>query len=136
MDRLYFLGYSIDEPLPWHSTLSRTRQLYPEALFELLFDKVFRLCVANNMTVRRAVAGRRVALDSAPVKANASMERLLEKQPQRPDTLLIKDKQLQAEEARRQRQLLYTSLVVLALIGGLLAMLYRNNRQKQQAKRR
>ena len=41
MDMLYFLGYNLDEPLPWHSTLSRTRQLYPEALFELLFDKVF-----------------------------------------------------------------------------------------------
>ena len=54
MDMLYFLGYNIDEPLPWHSTLSRTRQLYPEALFELLFDKVFSLCVAHNMTVRRS----------------------------------------------------------------------------------
>ncbi|WP_245859566.1 transposase [Spirosoma aerolatum] len=53
LDMLYFLGYNLDEPLPWHSTLSRTRQLYPEALFELLFDKVFTLCVANNMTVRR-----------------------------------------------------------------------------------
>ncbi|GAB4038284.1 hypothetical protein GCM10028809_55950 [Spirosoma gilvum] len=35
--------------------------------------------MANNM-----VAGRRVAIDSAPVKANASMERLLEKQPNLP----------------------------------------------------
>jgi transposase len=52
MDMLYFLGYNIDEPLPWHSTLSRTRQLYPEALFEAVFNKVFSLCVANNMTVR------------------------------------------------------------------------------------
>nr|WP_317166361.1 hypothetical protein [Spirosoma agri] len=42
----------MDESLPWHSTLSRTRQLYPEALFELLFDKVFSLCVAHNMTLR------------------------------------------------------------------------------------
>ena len=41
MDMLYFLGYNIDELLPWHSTLSRTRQLYPEALFEAVFDKVF-----------------------------------------------------------------------------------------------
>nr|WP_262511988.1 transposase [Spirosoma pollinicola] len=52
LDMLYFLGYNLDGPLPWHSTLSRTRQLYPEALFELLFDKIFSLCVANNMTVR------------------------------------------------------------------------------------
>ena len=86
MDMLYFLSYNLDEPLPWHSTLSRTRQLYPEALFELLFDKVFSLCVANNM-----VAGRRVAIDSAPVKANASMERLLEKQPQRPGPKLLQE---------------------------------------------
>ena len=28
MDMLFFIGYDIDEPLPWHSTLSRTRQLY------------------------------------------------------------------------------------------------------------
>jgi len=27
LDMLYFLGYDIDETLPWHSTLSRTRQL-------------------------------------------------------------------------------------------------------------
>ena len=84
MDMLYFLGYNIDEPLPWHSTLSRTRQLYPEELFEAVFDQVFSLCVASRM-----VAGRRVALDSAPVKANASMERLLEKQPQRPGPKLL-----------------------------------------------
>ncbi|RYF59341.1 MAG: transposase, partial [Cytophagaceae bacterium] len=84
IDMMYFLGYNLDEPLPWHSTLSRTRQLYPEALFEVVFDKVFGLCVANNM-----VAGRRVAIDSAPVKANASMERLVEKQPHRPGPKLL-----------------------------------------------
>jgi transposase len=45
LDLLYFLGYQLDEPMPWHSTLSRTRQLYPESLFESLFEKVFSLCV-------------------------------------------------------------------------------------------
>jgi len=92
MDMLYFLGYSIDESLPWHSTLSRTRQLYPETLFELLFDKVFSLCVANDM-----VAGRRVAIDSAPVKANASMEKLLEKQPNLPGPKLVQSVEDQNE---------------------------------------
>lgn len=33
LDILYFLDYDIDEPLPWHSTLSRTRQLFPESVF-------------------------------------------------------------------------------------------------------
>ena len=49
LDLLYFLGYQIDEPLPWHSTVSRTRQLYPETLFESLFDQVFSLCVEKGM---------------------------------------------------------------------------------------
>ena len=34
LDILYFLGYDIDEPLPWHSTISRTRQLFSEPVFE------------------------------------------------------------------------------------------------------
>ena len=38
LDILYFLGYEVDEDLPWHSTISRTRQLYPAAVFEYLFD--------------------------------------------------------------------------------------------------
>jgi transposase len=33
MDILYFIGYDIDEELQWHSTLSRTRQLYGYYLF-------------------------------------------------------------------------------------------------------
>ncbi|MFN2458599.1 MAG: transposase, partial [Chitinophagaceae bacterium] len=33
LDMLYFIGYDIDEALPWHSTLSRTRQLYGEDVF-------------------------------------------------------------------------------------------------------
>ena len=33
LDLLYFLDYQLDEPLPWHSTVSRTRKLYPERLF-------------------------------------------------------------------------------------------------------
>lgn len=76
MDILYFIGYDIDETLPWHSTVSRTRQLYPASLFESLFNKVFSMCVDKGM-----VAGHTQAIDSAPVKANASMESLELKVP-------------------------------------------------------
>jgi transposase len=75
MDMLYFVGYDIDEPLPWHSTLSRTRQLYGESLFKQLFKQVLKQCIEKGM-----VAGRRQAMDSAPVKANASMDSLKQKQ--------------------------------------------------------
>ena len=77
LDILYFLGYGIDEPLPWHSTISRTRQLFPEAVFEEVFTKVFSLCVEKGM-----VSGHTQAIDSAPVKANASMDTLELKVPE------------------------------------------------------
>ncbi|MDR0412667.1 MAG: transposase, partial [Dysgonamonadaceae bacterium] len=32
-DMLYFPGYDIDEPLPRHSTLSRTRKLFGKSVF-------------------------------------------------------------------------------------------------------
>lgn len=75
LDMLYFLGYDIDEELPWHSTLSRTRQLYGEALFRQLFKTVLKQCIEKGM-----VAGKRQVMDSAPVKANASMDSLIEKE--------------------------------------------------------
>ena len=49
LDILYFLGYAIDEELPWHSTISRTRQLFPEAVFESVFTHVFQMCISKGM---------------------------------------------------------------------------------------
>ena len=74
LDILLFLGYEVDEELPWHSTISRTRQLFPAAVFERLFDHVFAQCVARGL-----VAGDTQVVDSAPVKANASLASLCEK---------------------------------------------------------
>lgn len=77
LDILFFLGYDIDEELPWHSTISRTRQLFPEDVFEAVFTKVFTLCADAGM-----VSGHTQTVDSAPVKANASMDSLELKVPE------------------------------------------------------
>jgi hypothetical protein len=45
LDILFFLGYDIDDDLPWHSTISRIRQLFPEELFEEVFTEVLKMCV-------------------------------------------------------------------------------------------
>lgn len=76
LDILYFLGYDIDEELPWHSTISRTRQLYPEFVSEEVFTKILTMCIEKGM-----VSGHTQAIDSAPVKANASMDSLELKVP-------------------------------------------------------
>lgn len=75
LDMLYFIGYNLDEPLPWHSTLSRTRQLFGEEVFQQLFLQILKQCINKGM-----VAGRRQAVDSVLVKANASMNSLLERE--------------------------------------------------------
>jgi transposase len=76
LDILYFLDYDIDEPLPWHSTISRTRQLYPEEVFEEVFTQILAMCIEKGM-----VSGHTQAIDSAPIKANASMDSLELKVP-------------------------------------------------------
>ena len=76
LDVLFFPGYNIDESLPWHSTISRTRQLLPETVFESVFNTIFTLCVNAGL-----VSGHTQATDAAPIKANASMDTLELKVP-------------------------------------------------------
>lgn len=75
LDILYFLGYNIDEELPWHSTLSRTRQLYGKDVFTEVFQLVLGQCIKKGM-----VAGRRQAVDSVLIKANASLDSMIERE--------------------------------------------------------
>src|SRR5690606_10354233 len=66
----------VDEELPWHSTISRTRKLFPDDVFEEVFTRVLKLCIDAGL-----VTGHTQAIDSAPVKANASMDSLELKVP-------------------------------------------------------
>jgi len=86
MDMLYFLNYDVDESLPWHSTLSRTRKLYGEELFLNVFRQVLGMCVAKGM-----VNGSRQAIDSAFIKANASISSLTERQIQEDCSVFYQD---------------------------------------------
>jgi len=92
LDLLYFIGYDIDEPLPWHSTLSRTRQLYGQEVFKELFRQVLDQCIEKGM-----VAGRRQAIDSVQVKANASMDSLKKKQ-------ILEDGELYAVNLKEEQE--------------------------------
>ena len=71
--RLY-LGYDIDEELPWHSTISRTRKLYKEEIFEKLFEQVLEKCISAGI-----VSGEHQSIDSTLVRANASLTSLEKK---------------------------------------------------------
>ncbi len=75
LDILFFLGYNLDEELPWHSTLSRTRQLYGQEVFTEVFRTVLKQCIEKGM-----VSGRRQAVDGVYVKANASLDSMVERE--------------------------------------------------------
>jgi len=73
----YFIGYDIDEKLPWHSTISRTRALLGEQVFEKIFVKVLELCYQSGL-----IEGKHQTIDSTLVKANASLEKVVRKVPE------------------------------------------------------
>ncbi|MBU1976698.1 MAG: IS1182 family transposase [Nanoarchaeota archaeon] len=73
----YYLGYDIDEKLPWHSTISRTRILIKEETFQLIFNKIVQMCYQAQL-----IEGTHQSIDSTLVKANASLEKAERKAPE------------------------------------------------------
>ncbi|MET3112296.1 hypothetical protein AAKU52_000007 [Pedobacter sp. CG_S7] len=71
--------FYIDEDLPWHLGNQQNETTLPASLFETLFNKVFALCINSGV-----VSGHRQAVDSAPIKAIASMEIVVLKIPALP----------------------------------------------------
>ena len=92
MDILYFIGYDLGEQLPWHSTLSRTRQLYGQEVFTELFKRVLKQCIDKGM-----VSGRRQAVDSVYIKANASLDSMVERE-------ILSDAEAFSEELSQQEE--------------------------------
>ena len=72
----YFIGYDIDEKLPWHSTISRTRVLISKETFEMIFSRILELCNQSGL-----IEGKHQSIDSTLVKANASLESVERKEP-------------------------------------------------------
>jgi transposase len=69
-----FLGYSLEERTPDESTLRKTRQRMPEAVFRAVFERVLDQCQTAGL-----LKGRAIGTDSTVVDANASMDSLRHK---------------------------------------------------------
>lgn len=69
LDWLWFLGLSIDDPIPDHSVLSKARKRWGQELFERIFEQVIRLCIKAGL-----IGGTIAHADSTLLKANASLE--------------------------------------------------------------
>lgn len=139
LDIMYFVGYDIDEEFPWHSTISRTRQLYPESIFEAVFTKVLSLCLEKGM-----VSGHTQTIDSAPVKANASMDTLELKVPEEDlETHLRKirhisamDKKTEPRRTSKKNKASKSAKTLSASSGELQAIKSRNKKWKRDQDQR
>jgi len=73
----WFLGYDLDEALPVHSTISRTRKdRISKVLYQAVFDHILGLCIRHQL-----VKGNHQSIDSTLLKANASLDSLEVLQP-------------------------------------------------------
>jgi transposase len=74
-DRLsvrWYVGYDLDQPLPDHSTLSKTRQRYGLSVFQRFFEAIVELCQQAKL-----IWGKELYFDSTQVNANADLDSLV-----------------------------------------------------------
>ncbi len=72
---MWFLGYDLDEMPPDHSILSKARARFGREVYEQFFRHVVRLCQEAGL-----VQGAKVFIDATLLKANASLDSLVERE--------------------------------------------------------
>lgn len=68
----WYLGYTLDEDLPDHSSLTRIRQRLGIDIFQGFFEKIVDLCQEADL-----VWGRELYVDATKVQANADLDSLV-----------------------------------------------------------
>ena len=67
LDWLWFLGLTIESPIPDHSVLSKARKRWGEAVFKHFFERIVLQCVKAGL-----VDGTKIFMDSSLIDADAS----------------------------------------------------------------
>jgi transposase len=67
-----FLGFSLDEQTPDHSTISRTRRLYWLSTHSAVFKWVIKI-----LTEEGLIQGQTIAIDATTLEANAAMKNIV-----------------------------------------------------------
>ena len=91
LDLRFFIDYDIDEPIPDHSTICKTRHRIPTEVFDDVFNFILLLCIKQGL-----VDGKFQSIDSSYINANASIDKLKESK------LIDRDPQDYLNEIRQQ----------------------------------
>ena len=92
----WFVGLSMSDAVPDHSSLTRIRDRLGVGCFEAVFEHVVEQCREAGL-----VEGKRIITDASLVEANASA-RKLERREQPAETIEVKDEKQQSKEAVSQ----------------------------------
>ena len=82
----WFTGFSLQEKLPHHSSLTRIRQRWGDEKFKKIFQRTVKACIDKGL-----VSGETVHIDATLIRADVSWERI---------TVQHADKVLQENETR------------------------------------
>jgi transposase len=63
-----FIGYNLNEELPDHSTLTKTRDRFGRRIFQEIFDRIVEQCIQHGL-----VTGEHISFDATLVPADASL---------------------------------------------------------------
>jgi transposase len=74
LDWLWFLGLTIESPIPDHSVLSKARRRWGQDAFKRFFERIVSQCVEEGL-----VDGTKVFVDSSFIDANASNNSVVKK---------------------------------------------------------
>ena len=66
----YFIGYALDEQIPYRSAFTRIRQRWGEEGFRRIFNRILELCINAGL-----VGGKSTSIDATTVKAKGPRER-------------------------------------------------------------
>jgi len=103
-----YIGYDLDEQVPDHSTLSKTRDLLGIGLCQEILDRSVRLCEAAGM-----VSGLHLSVDRTLVKANASLgsmePRIVQQMPQEFVERVFAENPIQSGEAEEPNPIISLS---------------------------
>ena len=67
LDWLWFLGYTLESPVPDHSVLSKARARWGKEIFKQFFERIVVQCVEKGL-----VDGTKIFMDASFIDANAS----------------------------------------------------------------
>jgi transposase len=97
LDYLWFLGYGLEDPVPDHSVLSKARRRWGPAVFQELFVRTVRQCVAAGL-----VDGGKLHMDGSLIDADASLNSVRQGSPELVEALKRKYREQEAKlEDRR-----------------------------------